>query len=81
MPAQHDVYQSADAIDCATQLPPSALHPAICLINVPTGANAAFASLTQVRQLGLPIAHRFIVGDEPVVMHQVDSVDAAVRAP
>src|ERR1700733_10104592 len=65
MLAEHDIHQGAVAIDRAIEIPPSATHPHICLINVPAWANPAFASPTQVlgkrrRQFGLPIAHRFI---------------------
>ena len=72
MLAQHDVNQSAVAINRAIQIPPSAPYPDIRLINVPAWANSAFASPTQVlgkcrRQLCLPIAHRFIAEDEPRV--------------
>src|SRR5580692_10860781 len=37
MLAQHDVNQGAVAIDRAIQIPPSAPHPDIRLINVPAG--------------------------------------------
>src|ERR1700728_5142611 len=67
---EHDVNQGAVAIDRAIEIPPSAPHPDICLVDVPAGANPAFVSPTQVlgkrwRQFGLPIAHRFIAEDEP----------------
>jgi hypothetical protein len=70
MLAQPDVHQSAVAIDRAIEIPPSATHPDIRLINLPAWANPAFASPTQVlgkcrRQLCLPIAHRFIAEGEP----------------
>ena len=48
MLAQPDVNQGAVAIDRAIEIPPSARHPDIHLINVPAGANPAFASPTQV---------------------------------
>src|ERR1700735_685650 len=44
MLAEHDVNQGAVAIDRAIEIPPSAPHPDIRLINVPAGANPAFAS-------------------------------------
>src|SRR5271166_3210379 len=46
MLAQHDVNQGA--IDRAIEIPPSAPHPDIHLVDVPAGANPAFASPTQV---------------------------------
>src|ERR1700727_2920970 len=48
MLAQPDVNQGAVAIDGAIEIPPSATHPDICLLDVPAGANPAFASPTQV---------------------------------
>src|ERR1700735_5057308 len=48
MLAQPDVNQGAVAINRPIQIPPSAPHPDIRLINVPAGANPAFASPTQV---------------------------------
>src|SRR6202034_2551741 len=44
MLAQPDVNQGAVAINRPIQIPPSAPHPDIRLINVPAGANPAFAS-------------------------------------
>jgi hypothetical protein len=48
MPAQPDVHQSTVAIDRAIEIPPSATHPDIRLINLPAWANPAFALPTQV---------------------------------
>ena len=48
MLAQHDVHQSAVAIDGAIEIPPAATHSDIGLINIPTAADAAFASSPQV---------------------------------
>src|ERR1700729_4006280 len=48
MLAQPDVNQGAVAINRPIQIPPSAPHPDICLIDVPAWANPAFASPTRV---------------------------------
>jgi hypothetical protein len=48
MLAQPDVNQGAVAIDRAIEIPPSATHPDIRLINLPAWANPAFALPTQV---------------------------------
>src|ERR1700721_2673186 len=86
MLAQPDVNQSAVAIDRAIQIPPSAPHPDIRLINVPAGANPAFASPTQVlgkrwRQLGLPIAHRFVAEDESASQEHLGEIPQAQLVP
>jgi hypothetical protein len=47
MLAQHDVHQSAVAIDRPIEIPRSAPHPDIRLIKVPAGVDLAFASPTQ----------------------------------
>src|SRR3984885_13307953 len=82
MLAQHDVNQGAVAINRPIQIPPSAPHPDIRLINVPAWANPAFASPTQVlgkrrRQLCLPIAHRFIAEDEPAGQEHLGQIPQA----
>ena len=82
MLAQPDVHQGAVAIDRAIEIPPSATHLHICLINVPAWANPAFASPTQVlgkrrRQFGLPIAHRFIAEDEPAGQEHLGQIPQA----
>src|SRR6476469_8271907 len=48
MLAEHDVYQSAGAIYGAIEIPPSAQHPDVRLVNVnvPAGSDPAFASPT-----------------------------------
>jgi hypothetical protein len=74
--------KGAVAIDRAIEIPPSAPHPNICLVNVPTWANPAFASPTQVlgkrrRQLCLPIAHRFIAEDEPAGQEHLGQIPQA----
>ena len=86
MLAQPDVNQSAVAINRPIQIPPSAPHPDIRLINVPAGANPAFASPTQVlgkrwRQLGLPIAHRFVAEDEPASQEHLCQIPQAQLVP
>ena len=86
MLAQHDVNQGAVAIDRAIQIPPSAPHPDIRLINLPAGANPASASPTQVlgkrrRQLGLPIAHRFIAEGEPAGQEHLGQIPQAQLVP
>src|SRR3984885_14283813 len=86
MLAQHDVHQGAIAINRPIQIPPSAPHPDIRLINVPAGANPAFASPTQVlgkrwRQLGLPIAHRFVAEDEPASQEHLCQIPQAQLVP
>ena len=48
MLAVHDVNQGAVAVDRAIQIPPSAPHPNICLVDIPAWANPASASPTQV---------------------------------
>ena len=80
--AQHDVDQGAVAIDRAIQIPPSATHPDIRLINVPAGAHPAFASPTQVlgqcrRELGLPIPHRLVAEDEPAGQEHLRQIPQA----
>ena len=82
MLAEHDVNQGAVAIDRAIEIPPSAPHPDIRLINVPAGANPASASPTQVlgkrrRQFGLPIAHRFMAEDEPAGQEHLGQIPQA----
>ena len=82
MLAQPDVNQGAVAIDRPIQITPSAPHPNICLVDVPAGANPAFASPAQVlgkrwRQLGLPIAHRFIAEGEPAGQEHLGQIPQA----
>ena len=86
MLAEHDVNQGAVAIDRAIQIPPSAPHQDIRLVNVPAGANPASASPTQVlgkrrRQLCLPIAHRFIAEDEPAGQEHLGQIPQAQLVP
>src|SRR5580692_10693833 len=85
MLAQHDVNQSAVAIDRPTKIPPSATRPDVRLVNVPAGANPTFASATQVlgkrwRQLGLPIAHCFIPADEPAGQEHLGQIPQLYRS-
>ena len=83
---EHDVNQGAVAINRPIQIPPSAPHPNICLVDVPAGANPAFVSPTQVlgkrwRQFGLPIAHRFIAEDEPASQEHLCQIPQAQLVP
>ena len=80
--AEHDVHQSAIAINRAIEISPLATHPDVRLVNIPTAAHSAFASPTQVlrqcrRQLGLPVAHGLVAEDEPAGQEHLGQIPQA----
>src|ERR1700727_638122 len=86
MLAQHDVNQGAVAIDRAIEIPPSARYPDIRLISVPAGPILPLRRRRRFlgkrrRQLGLPIAHRFIAEDEPASQEHLCQIPQAQLVP
>src|SRR5690349_12688913 len=60
--AQHDVDQGTVAIDCTIEIPPSAPHSDVRLIDVPAASDPALAFAAQVLgqsrgELGFPLPH------------------------
>src|SRR5204863_9873470 len=84
--AQHDVDQGTVAIDCTIEIPPSAPHSDVRLIDVPAAPDPALAFAAQVLdqsrgELGFPLPHCLVGKDEAAGQEHLRQVPQAQLVP